>query len=54
MAHEVADEYMKEHQSRSLFVAGSVGPTNKTASMSPDVSDPAYRAVTYLDMYSAY
>ena len=45
---------MKEHPDRTIFVAGSVGPTNKTASMSPDVSDPAYRAVTYLDLYSAY
>ena len=54
LAREVADGFMKEHPDRTIFVAGSVGPTNKTASMSPDVSDPAYRAVTYLDLYSAY
>ena len=54
LAREVADDFMKEHPDRTIFVAGSVGPTNKTASMSPDVSDPAYRAVTYLDLYSAY
>lgn len=54
LAREVADTFMAEHPERSVFVAGSVGPTNKTASMSPDVSNPAYRAVTYLDLYNAY
>ncbi|MBP3517676.1 MAG: methionine synthase [Parabacteroides sp.] len=54
LAREVADGFMAEHPERTIFVAGSVGPTNKTASMSPDVSDPAYRAVTYLDLYAAY
>ena len=39
---------------RKILVAGSMGPTNKTASMSPDVSDPGYRAVTYDDLYAAY
>ena len=47
LSREVADTYMAEHPDRTIFVAGSIGPTNKTASMSPDVSDPAYRAVTY-------
>jgi len=36
------------------FVAGAIGPTNKTASMSPDVNDPAYRAVTFDDLYNVY
>jgi 5-methyltetrahydrofolate--homocysteine methyltransferase len=36
------------------FVAGSIGPTNKTASLSPDVNNPGFRAVTYLDISSAY
>ncbi len=54
LAQEVADSFMHEHPDRPIFVAGSVGPTNKTASMSPDVSDPAYRAVTYMDLYRAY
>lgn len=54
LAREVADGYMKEHPDRVIFVAGSVGPTNKTASMSPDVSDPAFRAVSYMDLYTAY
>lgn len=54
LSREVADTFMAEHPGKTIFVAGSVGPTNKTASMSPDVSDPAYRAVTYMDIYHAY
>jgi 5-methyltetrahydrofolate--homocysteine methyltransferase len=54
LGREVADGYMSEHPGRPVFVAGSVGPTNKTASMSPDVSDPAFRAVSYMDLYVAY
>ena len=54
LSREVADTYMAEHPDRTIFVAGSIGPTNKTAFMSPDVSDPAYRAVTYKDLYNAY
>lgn len=54
LAREVADGFMAEHPNRTIFVAGSIGPTNKTASMSPDVNDPAYRAVTYMDLYAAY
>lgn len=54
LAREVADTFMAEHPDRKVFVAGSIGPTNKTASMSPDVNDPTYRAVTYMDLYAAY
>ncbi|WP_106830157.1 methionine synthase [Parabacteroides pacaensis] len=54
LAREVADTFMQEHPGRMVFVAGSIGPTNKTASMSPDVNDPAFRAVTYNDLYNAY
>lgn len=54
LARELADSYMTEHPERTVLVAGSMGPTNKTASMSPDVSDPAFRAVTYDDLYAAY
>lgn len=54
LAREVADTFMAEHPGRTVFVAGSIGPTNKTASMSSEVSDPAYRAVTYMDLYTAY
>lgn len=54
LSREVADKFMAEYPERTVFVAGSIGPTNKTTSMSPDVSDPAYRSVTYSDMYNAY
>ncbi|MDR3250148.1 MAG: methionine synthase [Tannerella sp.] len=54
LAGELAQSYMKEHPDRTVFVAGSVGPTNKTASMSPNVNDPAFRAVSYMDLYHAY
>ena len=54
LTRTLADEYMAEHPDRTVFVAGSLGPTNKTASMSPDVNDPAYRAVTYTDLFRAY
>jgi 5-methyltetrahydrofolate--homocysteine methyltransferase len=54
LARELADEYMATHAGRTVFVAGSIGPTNKTATMSPDVERPAYRAVTYADLYGAY
>ena len=53
LVREAANAYTAR-TGRSILVAGSVGPTNKTASMSPDVSDPAYRAVTYTDLYAAY
>ena len=54
LARAVAEAFVAEHPGRIALVAGSLGPTNKTASMSPDVSDPAYRAVTYKDLYAAY
>ncbi len=50
IAREVADEFAD----RPRFVAGSIGPTNRTASMSPDVNDPGYRAVTFDDLLIAY
>jgi 5-methyltetrahydrofolate--homocysteine methyltransferase len=50
IAREVADEFTD----RPRFVAGSIGPTNRTASMSPDVNDPGYRAVTFDDLRIAY
>ncbi len=52
IARRVADEFSTADRPR--FVAGSIGPTNKTCSMSPDVSDPAKRDVTYDEMYAAY
>src|SRR5688572_20697103 len=50
IAREVADEFTD----RPRFVAGSIGPTNRTASMSPDVNDSGYRAVTFDDLRIAY
>lgn len=54
LAREVADEYTALNPDKPRFVAGSIGPTNKTCSMSPDVNNPAYRAVTYDEMAEAY
>jgi 5-methyltetrahydrofolate--homocysteine methyltransferase len=52
IAKEVADKYSTPEQPR--FVAGSVGPTNKTCSMSPDVNDPGYRAISFNQLKEAY
>ncbi|MFA6876712.1 MAG: homocysteine S-methyltransferase family protein, partial [Parabacteroides sp.] len=54
LAREVANDFEAKHPKREILIAGSIGPTNKTASMSPDVNDPAYRSVTYMDLYQAY
>ena len=54
IARELADEYTERNPEKPRFVAGSVGPTNKTLSMSPDVSDPALRAITFDDLADAY
>jgi 5-methyltetrahydrofolate--homocysteine methyltransferase len=54
LAREVADEFTAANPDRPRFVAGSIGPTNRTASMSPDVNDPGYRAVTFDDLLIAY
>ena len=52
LARQAADEFNTEEKPR--FVAGAVGPTNKTCSMSPDVSDPAARDLTYDALFAAY
>ena len=54
IAREVADEFTAKNPNKPRFVAGSIGPTNRTASMSPDVNDPGYRAVTFDDLRIAY
>ena len=54
IAKEVADEYTAKNPNKPRFVAGSIGPTNRTASMSPDVNDPGFRAVTFDDLRVAY
>ena len=54
VAKEVADEYTAKNPDKPRFVCGSIGPTSKTASMSPDVNNPAFRAVTFDDLRIAY
>lgn len=54
LARVVADEYSVRTPDKPRFVAGSIGPTNKTASMSPDVENPMYRAVTFEELRTAY
>jgi 5-methyltetrahydrofolate--homocysteine methyltransferase len=54
VAREVADEYTRLNPDKPRFVAGSIGPTNKTASISPDVSNPAYRNITFDGLRIAY
>ena len=54
IAKEVADEFNNKDKSRPRFVAGALGPTNKTLSLSPNVNDPGYRAVTFDEMVNAY
>lgn len=54
LARALADEYTAKTPHKPRFVAGSVGPTNKTCSMSPDVNDPAMRALGYDELASAY
>ena len=53
-AREVADEFTALTPDKPRFVAGSIGPTNKTCSMSPDVNNPALRALTYDELAAAY
>ena len=53
LARKVADE-ISEKENRPTFVAGAIGPTNRTASMSPDVNRPEYRATSYDELYKAY
>ena len=54
IAKEVANEFNSREPNKPRFVAGSIGPTNRTASMSPDVNDPGFRAVTFEDLRIAY
>ena len=54
IAREAADEYNKITPDRPRFVAGVLGPTNRTCSISPDVNDPAFRNVTFDELKDAY
>ena len=54
IAKEVAEEFTKRDPSKPRFVAGALGPTNRTLSLSPDVNNPGYRAVTFDELKIAY
>lgn len=54
LAKQAISEYQSEVENRPLFVAGAMGPTNKTASLSPDVNNPGYRAVSFDDLVACY
>lgn len=54
IAKEAADKYTAQQPDKPRFVAGSIGPTNRTASISPDVNDPGFRAVTFDQLREAY
>ncbi|GHT60825.1 methionine synthase [Bacteroidia bacterium] len=54
LAREVADEYTAKNPNKPRFVAGSIGPTNKTASLSPDIANPAIRNITFDELRTSY
>lgn len=54
LARRLADDYTRCRPDKPRFVAGSVGPTNKTCSMSPDVNNPAFRALNFDELAAAY
>jgi 5-methyltetrahydrofolate--homocysteine methyltransferase len=54
LAREAADQWTAKTPDKPRWVAGSIGPLNRTLSLSPDVNDPAFRAVTWEEVYTAY
>ena len=54
IAKEVAEEFTKKNPDKPRFVAGAIGPTNRTLSLSPDVNNPGYRAITFDQLKEAY
>lgn len=54
IAKEVADEFTKQEPEKPRYVAGSIGPTNRSASLSPDVNDPGFRNITFDQLREAY
>ncbi len=54
IARKVADKYTENNPDKPRFVAGSIGPTNKTLSLSPDVENPGYRAISFDDLMLSY
>ncbi len=54
IAREVADEFTAKNPDKPRFVAGSIGPTTKLSSMSPDVNDPGFRSITFEELVAAF
>lgn len=54
IAREACDEFTAKNPSKPRFVAGAIGPTNRTASLSPNVNDPGFRAITFEELRKAY
>lgn len=54
IAREACDEFTAKNPSKPRFVAGAIGPTNRTASLSPNINDPGFRAITFEDLRKAY
>lgn len=54
IARQCADKFTTQNAEKPRFVAGAIGPTNKTASISPDVNQPGYRAITFDELVTAY
>lgn len=54
IAREVADEFTAREPNKPRFVAGSIGPTNKTASISPVINDPGFRAISFDELVNAF
>ncbi|WP_266368044.1 methionine synthase [Tellurirhabdus rosea] len=54
IAREVAEEFTRQNPDKPRFVAGAMGPTNRTASLSPDVNNPGFRAITFDELVEAY
>lgn len=54
IARKVADKFTAAQPEKPRFVAGAIGPTNRTASLSPDVNDPGFRAITFEELRVAY
>ena len=54
IARKICDEFTEKNPAKQRFVAGSIGPTNRTASLSPDVNDPGFRAINFDQLRIAY
>lgn len=54
LAKQACQDFMNKNPERRCWVAGAMGPTNKTASLSPDVNDPGFRAITFEDLVRDY